>query len=137
MSEVSMPAMNADSTPYWQAAREGKLVLQQCKACRLKRFFPRHLCPACWSDETEWVEASGRGTVHAVTIVRRAPSPAFRDKVPYVVALVDLEEGPRMLTNIVGLNAERAHIGQPVQITFEVRENGAVPQFRIAEENAR
>jgi len=128
-----MPAVNADSAPYWQAAREGKLVLQQCAACGSKRFLPRHLCPTCWSDQTQWVEASGRGTIHAVTTVRRAPSQAFREKVPYVVALVDLEEGPRMLTNIVGPNAEQAHIGQLVDVTFEVRDNGAVPQFRIAE----
>lgn len=136
-SDLPMPASNADSAPYWQAAREGKLVLQQCAACGLKRFLPRHLCPTCWSDQTQWVEACGRGTVHAVTIVRRAPSQAFREKVPYVVALVDLDEGPRMLTNIVGPNAEQARIGQPVEVTFEVRDNGAVPQFRIAGGNAK
>lgn len=135
-SELPMPAINADSAPYWKAAREGKLVLQQCAACGLKRFFPRHLCPACWSDQTQWVEACGRGTVHAVTTVRRSPSSAFREKVPYVVALIDLEEGPRMLTNIVGPNAEQARIGQAVEVTFEVRGDGAVPQFRIAEGSA-
>lgn len=132
-----MPPLNADSAPYWQAAREGKLVLQQCCACGLKRFLPRHLCPTCWSDQMQWVEANGRGTIHAVTTVRRAPSSAFREKVPYVVALVDLEEGPRMLTNIVGSNAEQARIGQAVEVTFEVRDNGAVPQFRISAGDAQ
>lgn len=131
-SELPMPASNADSAPYWEAARDGKLVLQQCAACGLKRFPPRHFCPTCWSEQTNWVEACGRGTIHGVTTVRRAPSQAFRDKVPYVVALVDLEEGPRMMTNIVGPNAEQAHIGQPVDVTFEMRDGGAVPQFKIA-----
>lgn len=131
-----MPSSNADSAPYWQAASKGKLVLQKCAACGLKRFPPRHLCPACWSDQIQWVEASGRGKVHAHTTVRRAPSEAFRGKVPYVVALVDLEEGPRMLTNIVGSNADQARIGQAVEVTFEDRDSGAVPQFRISEGRA-
>ena len=133
-SGLAAPFSNADTKPYWQAAAEGKLVLQQCSGCGLKRFFPRHLCPTCWSDQARWVEASGRGRVHAVTIVRRAPSPEFRDRVPYVVALVDLEEGPRLLTNIVGPNAGSAHIGQAVEVTFEPRGDGAVPQFKVAEE---
>lgn len=136
-SELPMPASNADSEPYWQAAREGKLVLQQCVACGLKRFLPRHLCPVCWSDQTQWVEATGRGTIHTVTTVRRAPSQAFREKVPYVVALIDLEEGPRMMSNIVGPNAGEAHIGQAVEVTFETRVGGAIPQFKIAEGGAK
>lgn len=131
VSTAPMPFANADTKTYWSAAADGKLMLQQCGACGLKRFFPRHLCPTCWSDETQWVEASGRGTLHAVTVVRRAPSPAFRDQVPYVVALVDLAEGPRLLTNIVGLDCLSAKIGQDVELTFEAREGGSVPQFRI------
>lgn len=135
-SQAPSPISNADSAPYWQAAREGKLVVQQCSSCGQKRFLPRHLCPACWSDQMQWVEASGRGTVHSMTVVRRAPSVAFRDKVPYVVALIDLEDGPRMLANILGPNAEHAQIGQSVEVMFEMRDGGAIPQFKIASGSA-
>lgn len=93
-------------------------------------FMPRHLCPACWSDSLEWVEAKGTGTVHSFTIVRRAPAAAFARRVPYVVALIDLDEGPRMLANIVGDDALSVGIGDAVSVVFEERPEGSmVPQF--------
>ena len=130
-SSLPEPIINADSAPYWQGAREGRLLLQRCGECGVLRFFPRYLCPACASESTEWVEAAGRGTVQSFTIVHRAAFPEFQARAPYVIALIDLAEGPRMMTNIVGEDALQVEIGDAVQVTFEDRgTNGAkVPQF--------
>ena len=127
------PVANADSQPYWAAARERRLVIRKCKACGELHFMPRYLCPVCWSDRLEWVDAKGSGSVHSFTIVRRASDPAFAALVPYEVALVDLDEGPRMMANIVGIDALAVKIGDRVQVTFEDRGNGAMlPQFSRA-----
>jgi len=136
--ELPVPSANADSQPYWAAAREDRLVLQKCSDCGAYRFYPRYLCPDCWSENADWVDVSGRGTVHSFTIVARAPLPAFREKVPYVVAIIDLAEGPRMITNIVGDDALGVAIGDPVAVTFETRADGfKLPQFQRALETAQ
>ena len=125
------PVANADSLPYWNAARESRLVIRQCKACGELHFMPRHLCPTCWSDQLEWVDAKGTGSIHSLTIVRRASDPAFATRVPYVVALIELDEGPRMMANILGEDALSAAIGDRVQVIFEARGDQAmVPQFQ-------
>lgn len=128
------PVVNADSAPYWQGARDNKLLLQRCSDCGTLRFFPRYLCTECGSDNTGWVEATGRGTVHSFTVVHRAAFPEFQERTPYVVALIDLEEGPRMMSNIVGADALEVAIDDAVTVEFEDRgDDGAkVPQFRRA-----
>ncbi|UVH60558.1 Zn-ribbon domain-containing OB-fold protein [Variovorax paradoxus] len=124
------PVANADSRPYWEAARERRLVIRKCNACGELHFMPRHLCPVCWSDRLEWVDAKGTGSVHSFTVIRRASDPAFAPLVPYAVALIDLDEGPRMMANILGANALAVKIGDRVQVTFEDRGDGAMlPQF--------
>ena len=132
--ELPEPIVNADSRPYWEGARQGRLLLQRCGDCGTLRFFPRYLCTACGSDRTEWAEASGRGTVHSFTIVHRAAFPEFQARTPYVVALIDLEEGPRVMTNIVGDDALGVAIGDAVVVEFEARgtEGAKVPQFKRA-----
>ena len=128
------PEPNADSRPYWDATRERRLLIRNCKVCGTKHFMPRNGCPKCWSEDLEWVDASGRGTVHTFSIVRRAPLPEFAAKAPYVVAMVDLEEGPRMYTNIVGADALDVAIGDAVRVTFDDRGEGyVVPQFTRVE----
>ena len=130
-STLPEPVSNADSAPYWTAARERRLLIRSCRACGTKHFMPRHLCPACWSDQLEWVPSAGKGSVHSFSIIRRAPVAAFAQKVPYVVALIDLDEGPRMVTNIVGDDALSVRIGERVEVTFEERGDGAMlPQFQ-------
>jgi uncharacterized OB-fold protein len=125
------PVANADSKPYWDAARERRLVIRKCRACSQLHFMPRHLCPNCWSDQLEWIDAKGIGTVHSFTVVRRASDPAFASRVPYVVALIELEEGPRMMANVLGADAMAVKIGDRVQVTFEDRGDGAMlPQFQ-------
>lgn len=123
------PRADADSIEYWSQARAGKLVLRRCTACGQHHFPPRHLCPACWSADLAWVEASGEGTVYTFTIMHRAPSPAFSGQTPYVVALVDLAEGPRMMANIVGAGAREVALGERVRACFETRGDHALPQF--------
>jgi uncharacterized OB-fold protein len=128
--ELPRPPITPEAAPYWEAARQGRLLLQRCRACGAVRFYPRLLCPTCSSDDAEWVEASGRGRVHSFTVIHRPPAPAFAGRVPYVVALIDLDEGPRMMANIVGEGARGVHIDDAVQATFEQRGEGVVvPQF--------
>lgn len=132
--QLPQPIANADSLPYWNAARERKLVIRKCKACGQLHFMPRHLCPFCWSDQLEWVEAKGGGSVHSFSVVHRASDPAFASKVPYVIALIELDEGPRMMANVLGNDALSVAIGDRVSLTFEDRGDGALlPQFtRVA-----
>ena len=133
-AQLPQPVANADSLPYWNAARERKLVIRKCKACGELHFMPRHLCPHCWSDQLEWVEAKGTGNVHSFSVIRRASDPAFADRVPYVIALIELDEGPRMMANVLGDDALSTKIGDRVRVTFEDRGDGALlPQFnRVA-----
>ena len=112
-------------------------MLQRCggsggsMGCGHVRFLPSHLCPQCWSGEVEWFAASGKGQVATFTIVHRAPTPEFAGRTPYVVALIDLEEGPRMMANILGDDALAAEIGDAVRVCFEERGDGAaLPQFQ-------
>lgn len=129
-TQLPRPISNADSQAYWAAARERQLVIRKCKACGQLHFMPRHLCPACWSPDLEWVPARGTGRVHSFTVIRRASAPAFAGRVPYVVALIDLDEGPRMMANILGDDALEVAIDDPVRVTFEDRGEGdLIPQF--------
>ena len=129
-----MPVMNienGDSKPYWEGARQGRLLLQHCKNCGHVQFPPRHLCAKCWNYGLAWVESSGRGTIESFTIVHRAPTPEFRDKVPYVVAAILLKEGPRMVTNLVGPDALQVAIKDDVEVRFFPDASGRVlPQLQ-------
>lgn len=131
-NELPEPIVNADSAPYWEGAREDKLLLQRCGDCGTLRFFPRLLCTECGSENTEWDEVSGRGTVQSFTVVHRAAFPEFQAQTPYIIALIDLEEGPRMMTNIIGDDAHDVAIGDAVTVAFEERgrDGAKVPQFR-------
>jgi uncharacterized protein len=111
-------------------------MIRHCRTCGAKHFMPRHLCPKCWSNDLEWVESRGLGIVHSFSIVYRAPTPIFAAIAPYVIALIDLEEGPRMFANVIGENARAVSIGDRVRVVFEDRGDGVmVPQFsRVAEQ---
>src|SRR4051812_21066912 len=123
------PALNADSKPFWEAARENRLVIKRCDACARPFFPPRHLCPFCWSDKTSWIESGGVGTVYSYTVMHRPPGPEFAGRGAYVVALVDLAEGPRVMANIVGTGAVDTAVGDRVKVSFEDRPGGwKVPQ---------
>jgi uncharacterized OB-fold protein len=129
-----LPTPDAETQPYWDAAREGKLLIKQCGACGRAHFYPRPFCPHCWSTDVTWEEASGRGTLYTYSIVRRNDLPPFGLRVPYVAAVVDLEEGPRMQTNLEGYEAEAdIQIGMAVQVAFrEETDEFTFPVFRPA-----
>jgi len=131
MSEIDkpLPPVTAETRPFWEGAAAGELRYQACLACGRAQFYPRVLCAACGGTDLAWLHSRGEGTVYAVTVVYRAPSPAFRADVPYAVALVDLDEGFRMLANIVGGDPERVAIGDRVTVVFERRGGVTVPQF--------
>ena len=131
MTALPEPIRNADSNELWDGMLDNKLRLQECGDCGALDFMPRHMCPKCWSPNRKWREASGKGTVHSFSIVRRASSPAFASRVPYVVALIDLEEGPRMPTAIVGDNALSVEIGDAVKMTFETRGEQKLAVFEL------
>jgi uncharacterized protein len=136
MSELPLREPEADGRPFWEAAAAGRLVLQRCRPCGAIRFPPRHQCVRCWSPDTEWLEASGRGEIESITIVRRAPTVAYQDRVPFVLVAVTLAEGVRMITNLVGEGALEGRIGNKVEVCFEPRANGALPQFRLSEKSS-
>ena len=126
-----LPAVTNETAPYWEGCKKHELRIQKCGACGNFQFYPRILCTKCSSDRVEWIKASGRAKVTTFTIVRRPVSPAFADDVPYVVALVALDEGPTMMTNIVGCLPEQVKIGMPVAVTFEDwTEDISIPKFR-------
>jgi len=108
--------------------------MQRCAACGRLRFPPGYLCRECHGADSDWVEVSGRGTIASFTVMHRAPTPAYAARAPYVLALVDLQEGPRMMANVIGEDALQAAIGDPVEVVFEARgEDGfKLPQFRRA-----
>ena len=125
-----VPEASPYGEPFWAAAVDGRLVIQRCPRCDRLQHFPRPWCTACLNDAMEYVEASGRGTVYSFTVVRRNPNPAFAARVPYVLALVDLDEGVRVMSNVVGCAPEAVSVGQRVRVCFEViDETHAVPCF--------
>jgi uncharacterized protein len=126
-----VPVPTLQTAPYWEGCRQHELRIQRCTACGHRQFFPRLYCTKCLSENVEWVRACGRGQVLSFTIVRRPVSPAFAAEVPYVVALVTLEEGPQMMTNIVGCPPEQVSIGMPVEVIFEDwTDSISIPKFR-------
>lgn len=127
-----LPPVNAETRPWWDACAEGRLLVQRCNACGTHQFYPRLLCTACGARDVAWAQANGRAEVRTFTVVRRAVSAAFEADAPYVVALVRLTEGPTMMTNIVGCDADAVHIGMAVEVCFEPRGDTAVPLFRPA-----
>lgn len=117
-----MPQASELSRPYWEAAAQGRLVLQCCAACGKVRHYPRLLCDNCYSDTLVWRSASGRGTVHSWTVAYHAFHPAFAAELPYILVTVDLEEGVRALGRWRG--DASLSLGQAVQGVFEAREGG-------------
>ncbi len=126
-----VPVPTKETQPYWDGCKQHELRVQQCAACGHHQFYPRLYCTVCMSDRVEWIKTSGRATVLSYTIIYRPVTQAFADNVPYVVALVTLAEGPQMMTNIVGCEPEKVHIGMPVQVTFDDwTEDIAIPKFK-------
>jgi hypothetical protein len=129
----AIPSPTPDSTHYWDGTKVGELRLQRCGTCEHSFFYPRSSCPHCGSTDVPWFVATGRGTLHTYVISHRA-APGFDDQTPYAIAVVQLEEGPRMLTNIVGVDntPENLVLDMDLVVTFEERGEQMVPVFTPA-----
>ena len=133
MSEYKkpLPVVQPWSKPFWEGAKQHKLMIQICNDCGLKIFYPRKYCPDCWSANLAWFEASGRGKVFSYSITMAGVEERFGEDLPYVLALVDLEEGIRMMTNIVDCKPEEVIIGIDVEVAFkDVTDEFTLPMFR-------
>jgi uncharacterized protein len=126
-----LPRIDEESKGFWEACQRHELYIQKCRACGSRRYYPRALCPECLSDSTEWLRCTGRGIVYTFTVTYQNQSPGFRDELPYVLAYVELEEGVRLLTNIVGGEIGALRIGMPVEVVFEdVTPEITLPKFK-------
>ncbi|MDP1818989.1 MAG: Zn-ribbon domain-containing OB-fold protein [Acidimicrobiales bacterium] len=127
------PAVTLETRPFWDATAEGRLILPRCNACSTVIWYPRLFCPSCASDDVSWVDAAGTGTVYSFTVVRKGQGP-FAPAAPYVLAYVELDEGPRVMTNIVGCRPDDVTVGQRVVVTFaDTGEATALYRFRPAD----
>jgi uncharacterized OB-fold protein len=128
---TSPPPTTPETQPYFDALAEGRIELPVCDACGHWIFYPRSFCPVCGCRDVTWREATGRGSVYSYSVTRQAPG-RWGGATPYVLAYVELDEGPRMLTNVVGGDVEAVHIGMVVELEVARTEDGAVPRFRPA-----
>ena len=135
MSEPTRPlprSDEADTREFWAATKDKKLTYQQCDSCDTVVFYPRRHCTGCTSGTLVWKESSGKATVYTYSIVRQSYHPFFRNKVPYAVAWIDLEEGPRILSNVVGVEdpVNDVQVGMKLEVEWEEHEDLNVPLFK-------
>src|SRR5229473_496015 len=126
-----LPVVTEENRPFWEGCQQGKLLLQNCTKCQRCQFYPRLYCMQCGSNSLRWIEASGNGVVYSYTIIHQNKSPEFVHDTPYNVAIVQLEEGPRMLSNIVEIEPGELQVDLPVTVAFDqVTDTITLPRFR-------
>ncbi|WOX23783.1 Zn-ribbon domain-containing OB-fold protein [Streptomyces solicathayae] len=136
-TRYDLPDVDAFTRPYWDAAADGRLLIRRCGACGKAHHYPREFCPFCWSEDVVWEPASGRATLYTWSVVHRNDLPPFGERVPYTAAVVDLDEGPRMMTEVVDCPEAELRIGMPLQVAFRAADEGpAVAVFAPADEGA-
>jgi uncharacterized OB-fold protein len=129
--QTPVPVSNYDNAGFWEGCRNHELRIQRCLGCGHLRHHPRPMCPACNSLEYDWQRASGLGTLYTFTVVHRPTLPAFDAKLPYNVAVIQLDEGPYVVSNVVECEPEALRIGMRVQVVFEdLDESVSLPKFR-------
>ena len=129
-----LPKPTPDTQPFWDAVKRHQLLLPKCKACGQLHYFPRPFCPYCFSWDLEWIQCSGNGKLYSYVINHR-PAPGFEEEAPYVIAVVELDEGPRMLSNLIDIEPtpEAVQVDMPVEILFQdVNEELSMFKFRPA-----
>lgn len=132
-----LPIPNEDTKEFWEGCKRHELLIQRCPECHIYRFYPSSLCPKCMSAQAEWARVSGRGHIYSYAIGRHVRSPAWADAVPYILGIIELEEGVRMMSNVVECKPEEAWIGMPVEVVFEdVTPEITLPKFRPRKEGA-
>ena len=135
MAEPTRPLPNpneADTRAFWEGTKDKELRYQKCNDCSTVVFYPRRHCTGCLGNDLSWHTASGQGTVYSYSVVRQSYHPFFRSRVPYAVAWIDLDEGPRLLSNVVGVEdpLNEVQIGQRVEVEWEEHEKLSIPLFR-------
>jgi uncharacterized OB-fold protein len=120
-ARFDVPEIDAFTRPYWDAAAGGRLLLRRCGACGRAHHYPREFCPHCWSEAVTWERASGRATLYTWSVVHRNDLPPFGTRTPYVAAVVDLEEGPRMMTEVVDRGEEELRAGMALEVAFRAQ----------------
>ena len=126
-----LPEVNGDNKEFWSGCKAHELRFQKCRACGYVRWPASIICPACYSRETEWIASRGKGIVYSFVIYHVAYHEGFKEEIPYIVADVELEEGPRLLTNIVGCLFKRIACDMPVQVVWDdVTKDFSLPKFR-------
>lgn len=129
--QIPLPSPTAISRPFWEGCKGGKLLVQRCRDCEGLTFPPQPVCTRCLSPDTEWVEGAGRGAVYSYAVVWRPQTPAF--KAPYVVAIIDLDEGYQMLSNVIDCEPSTVQVGMRVQVEFRIMSREiTLPYFRPA-----
>jgi uncharacterized OB-fold protein len=127
---VALPVPNASPTSetqeFWDGLKQSKFMLRQCNNCQVPIWYPRAICPTCGTMDTSWVEASGKGTIYTYTVTNRTGMPGWAEASPYVIAYVELEEGPRILTNIVNCELDAVAVGLPVRVVYVANDEGSV-----------
>jgi uncharacterized OB-fold protein len=127
-----LPTITEENKPFWDAAREGRLSMQQCSSCGHIRFPIQDLCPVCISPDFAWAQLSGNGEVFAKIVYHRAFHPAYRGDVPYNLVMVQLDEGPRMFSNVVGTPNDEFAVGDLLEVVFDqVTDEVTIPRFRL------
>jgi uncharacterized OB-fold protein len=130
-SQTLLPEPTERSEPYWEAANEERFVLQQCADCETYLYYPRAVCTNCFGTDLSWETASGQGSILTYTVVSQSPVAVYEDRTPYVLAIVELADGPQMMSNIINCRPEEVDIGELVTITFERRGDRTLPQFEL------
>jgi len=126
-----LPQPNPDTKPFWEGCRNHELKFQKCKSCGHVRWPPSILCPMCYANDTEWVKASGKGKVYTFAVYHQAFHKAFEKDLPYVTAVIELEEGPRLLSNIIGCKPQKVKCDMPVKVIWEdINEEFSLPKFK-------
>lgn len=130
--EKPRPNVNADTAPFWDGCNREELLYQHCTVCLRAQFYPRAFCAHCHTGKLEWRRSQGLGSVHSFTDVYRAPGESFKADTPYVIALIDVDEGFRIMTNLFGATADKdVQINARVRVVFEDRGGQKIPQFTI------
>lgn len=127
------PPVTDTTEPFWEATKEERFLVQWCTDCNEAIFFPREVCPSCLGTSLEWRESTGRGTVYAFSVQHRPANPFMADRVPYTVALVELDEGIRLMSNVIDVDPDQVEVGMPVTVAWEPLSDGRnLPQFSPA-----
>lgn len=133
VARFDLPTIEAETRPFWDALRAGKLLIGRCEACTRVHYYPRPMCPHCWSEDVTWVPASGRGALYTWSTVFVNDLPPFSDRLPYIAAQVDLDEGVRVTTIMTGAAPTALAIGMPVELGFEqIADDVTIPVFSPA-----